>query len=123
MTSTLHYFTTGVNTSISCRWKLNNIYLPNNKLMTIWYCQVDFLQQKNREMEKKLQESTVCREEAEGKAIKLQARSHDLDLEVQDLQSMAKKLHSDKTIVVKTADKEMNEAKVRWPRSYTWKGL
>lgn len=56
---------------------------------------MDFLQNKNREYERKLREA-----------------NYQLDSALTDRQRVAKKLQVDKEIVVQAADREMNEAKV-----------
>jgi len=82
--------------------------------------QIDFLQQKTREMERKLHDSTLTRDEVESQLSKtqlrnreLEAKNKELEYDLNDVDLVAKRLQSDKDIVVKTADREMTEAKVR----------
>lgn len=75
--------------------------------------QVDYLQQKSRELEMKLKESTLAQDESESKARRFQGRITDLELELADVDCMAKRLQCDKEFVVKAADNELSEAKVR----------
>ena len=43
---------------------------------------------------------------------KLKSRNNELEMELQDVDRLAKRLETDKSIVLKTADREMVEAKV-----------
>ena len=43
---------------------------------------------------------------------KLKSRNTELELELQDVDRLAKRLETDKSFVLKTADREMLEAKV-----------
>ena len=81
--------------------------------------QIDFLQQKNREMERKMNDALSTRDEYESEASKLklktrqlEARNKELEYDLNDVDRMAKRLQTDKDIVVKEADREMTEAKV-----------
>lgn len=81
--------------------------------------QIDFLQQKTREMERKMNEALSTRDEYESEASKfklqtrqLQAKNKELEFDLNDVDRMAKRLQTDKDIVVKEADREMTEAKV-----------
>lgn len=90
-----------------------------------WYrpcfLQIDFLQQKTRELERKYQDSNVIKEEQEVSLSKSkitirdqEARIQELELDLRDVDRVAKRLESDKNQVVRTADREMMEAKVRF---------
>lgn len=81
--------------------------------------QIDFLQQKTREMERKLHDANVERDDVLNLNNKVQAKNRDLESRVRDLQFdlkdvdlMAKKIETEKYSLVKTADREMTEAKV-----------
>ena len=76
------------------------------------FIQVDFLQQKNRELERKLVETRLLAEEADSKFTRTQARNRELEFELRDVDIINKRLKSDKNVVVKAADREMGEAKV-----------
>lgn len=87
--------------------------------MLLFALQVDFLQQKTREMERKVKEATIVREESEAnlshykaQTDELNLRNKELELELNDVDRLAKKMQLDKNLVVKTADREMLEAKV-----------
>ncbi|XP_076467897.1 centrosomal protein of 135 kDa-like [Babylonia areolata] len=79
--------------------------------------QVDFLQQKNRELERKLTESRVAAEEAESKFSRAKAHNLELECQLQEVDQVAAKLQVDKDAVVRTADREMGEAKTELEKS------
>ncbi|CAG2232414.1 CEP135 [Mytilus edulis] len=79
---------------------------------------IDFLQQKNREMDRKMNEALATRDEYESMSSKmnlktrqLEAKNKELEYDLNDVDRMAKRLQCDKEIVVKEADREMTEAK------------
>lgn len=81
--------------------------------------QIDFLQQKTRELERKYQDCNAIKEEQEVSLSKSkitirdqEARIQELELDLRDVDRMAKRLETDKNQVVRTADREMMEAKV-----------
>ncbi|WAQ97982.1 CP135-like protein [Mya arenaria] len=67
--------------------------------------------QKNREMERKFRDAVTDRSEIETDLSKAQARISDLELDLQNVDRHAKRIETDRNIVLKTADKEMIEAK------------
>jgi protein subunit release factor A len=73
---------------------------------------VDFLQQKNRELERKLADARLVADDADSKLTRAQARVRDLEFQLKDADVVAKRLHADKDVVVRAADREMGEAKV-----------
>lgn len=73
--------------------------------------QIDFLQQKNREVDRKYRDAMAERSEMDAELTKYKARFSDLELEFQSVDRHAKRLETDKNIVLKTADREMEEAK------------
>lgn len=90
----------------------------NERMISHLNIQIDFLQQKNREMERKMNEALATRDEYESMSSKmnlktrqLEAKNKELEYDLNDVDRMAKRLQSDKEIVVKEADREMNEAK------------
>lgn len=89
--------------------------------------QIDFLQQKTRELERKYQDCNAIKEEQEVSLSKSkitirdqEARIQELELDLRDVDRMAKRLETDKNQVVRTADREMMEAKVglSWRSTY-----
>lgn len=64
-------------------------------LNNLYWMQIDYLQNKNRDYERKLREANL-----------------ELETVLSDKERVAKKLQADKQIVVQAADREMSEAKV-----------
>ncbi|XP_053399484.1 centrosomal protein of 135 kDa-like isoform X2 [Mercenaria mercenaria] len=83
----------------------------NERMISHLNIQIDFLQQKNREMDRKYRDAVTDRSEVESDLAKYKARMSDLELEFQSVDRHAKRLETDKSIVLKTADREMEEAK------------
>lgn len=92
-----------------------------------FFFQIDFLQQKTRELERKYQDCNAIKEEQEVSLSKSkitirdqEARIQELELDLRDVDRMAKRLETDKNQVVRTADREMMEAKVglSWRSTY-----
>ncbi|KAL8598704.1 hypothetical protein ACOMHN_033268 [Nucella lapillus] len=73
--------------------------------------QVDLLQQKNRELERKLADSRLTAEEAESSCGRAKARSLELERQLQNVDQVATKLQVDKDVVIRAADREMGQAK------------
>lgn len=83
------------------------------------FLQIDFLQQKTRELERKYQDANATKEDLEVGLSKSkitirdqETRIKELELDLRDIDRAAKRLESDKNHVVRTADREMMEAKV-----------
>ena len=70
------------------------------------------MQQKTREMERKYRDAMANKDEVDTINAKLKSRNNELELELQDVDRLAKRLETDKSFVLKTADREMTEAKV-----------
>ncbi|KAL4230126.1 hypothetical protein ACF0H5_010511 [Mactra antiquata] len=83
----------------------------NERMISHLNIQIDFLQQKTREMERKYRDAVTDRSETETELAKYKAQLGDLELELQSVDRHAKRLETDKNIVLKTADREMIEAK------------
>ena len=73
---------------------------------------MDYLQQKNRELERRLADSQAVAEEAETKYSRAKALTLDLEYQLQGVDRAAAKLQTDKDVVIRAADREMGEAKV-----------
>lgn len=91
-----------------------------NECLLCW--QIDFLQQKTRELDRKYQDSNAVKEDLEVNLSKSrltikdqEAQIKELELDLRDIDRTAKRLESDKNHVVRTADREMMEAKVGVP--------
>ena len=72
------------------------------------------MQQKARENDRKYREAMANKDEVDILNSKLKSRNNELEMELQDVDRLAKRLETDKSFVLKTADREMIEAKVRW---------
>lgn len=83
----------------------------NERMISHLNIQVDFLQQKNRELERKLADSRLLGDDTETKLSRAQARFRELELELKDADLVTKRLQTDKDVVVRAADREMGEAK------------
>ena len=69
------------------------------------------MQQKTREMEKKYREAMAEKNDIELDLNKYKTKMNDMELELHDVDRINKRLESDKNLVMKTADREMVEAK------------
>ena len=63
-------------------------------------------------MDRKYREALANKDEVDMVNSKLKSRNNELELELQDVDRLAKRLETDKSFVLKTADREMSEAKV-----------
>lgn len=89
----------------------------NERMISHLNIQIDFLQQKNREIDRKYRDAVTDRSEVESELTKYKARLSDLEMEYQSVDRHAKRLETDKNIVLKTADREMEEAKEELEKS------
>ncbi|XP_067662962.1 centrosomal protein of 135 kDa-like isoform X1 [Haliotis asinina] len=89
----------------------------NERMISHLNIQVDFLSNKNRELERKLHDSNYKISDADSKLMKRQSQIRDLEAELQDVDRIAKRIQGDKEKVVKTADREMLEAKEELEKS------
>ncbi|KAL8621049.1 hypothetical protein ACOMHN_040574 [Nucella lapillus] len=89
----------------------------NERMISHLNIQVDFLQQKNRELERKLADARITTEDAESKLSRSTMRNRDLERELHSMDFMAKRLQTDKNVVVSAADREMGEAKTELEKS------
>ncbi|KAL5011578.1 hypothetical protein ScPMuIL_010129 [Solemya velum] len=90
----------------------------NDRMISHLNERMDILQQRNQDLEIKLKKATFLREEAEeqvshykNEIAGLSSRNRSLDMELKDVDRMAKIIRSDKKKVVETADRKMLEAK------------
>lgn len=72
---------------------------------------MDILQEQNRELQQRLQESTEKRDDVQDEMFKLNKKNADLQLQMRNIDRKAKLLQNDKEYVVKAADSEINVAK------------
>ena len=74
--------------------------------------QIDYLQQKNQELQRQVDEALAKAREAANTTLGLDARNQELTKELQDVDFMAQRAQTDKEVAVRTADREIVEAKV-----------
>ena len=84
----------------------------NERMISHLNIQVDYLQQKNRDSERKMREFNLLAEDSHIKAHSLKTKTRELEHELSDRERMALKYKTEKDVVVRAADREMNEAKV-----------
>ena len=78
----------------------------------MWSLQIDYLQQANRDAERRLRESTIARDNANQKVIELTEKNEELASELRNVDRLAHKLQADRNSVIRAADKDVTEAKV-----------
>jgi len=83
----------------------------NERMISHLNIQVDYLQQKNRDSERKMREFNLLAEDSHIKAHSLKTKTRELEHELSDRERMALKYKTEKDVVVRAADREMNEAK------------
>ena len=74
--------------------------------------QIDYLQQNNRDLERRLRESMVAKEEATQKLIDISGKNDALKAELREVDRLAQRLQADKDVVIAAADRDMTDAKV-----------
>ena len=74
--------------------------------------QIDYLQQANRDAERRLRESTISQDNANQKVIELTEKNEELANELRNVDRLAHKLQADKNNVIWAADKDVTDAKV-----------
>ncbi|KAF6026416.1 CEP135 [Bugula neritina] len=89
----------------------------NEKLISHLNIQIDYLQQKNKELERKLGESRVGEANARQLAVSADLEKSNLEMTLKDVDRTARRLKNDKDAVIDVADKEMAEAKLELSKS------
>ena len=80
---------------------------------TVWLCfQIDYLQQKNADLQTQLDESLTRTRTAIQQSASLDNRNKELEGELQNVDRMAQRLQLDKQTVEKTADLEIRDTQV-----------
>lgn len=74
--------------------------------------QIDFLHERNRALERRLQELSETKRTLTDKQFEERLRNDDLVRDLESIDRMARKVHADKELTVEAADRELNEAKV-----------
>ena len=90
-----------------------NVPLVKKKKVFIVQFQIDFLHESNRALERRLQEVTEMKRTLSDKQFEERLRNDDLLRDLKDIDRLARKVHADKEYTVESADRELNEAKVK----------
>lgn len=83
----------------------------NEKLIAQLNIQVDFLQQANKELERRIQELMETKATVTTEVVNLSNRNEKLCQELTEIDQMAQQLERHKEQVLETADRELGEAK------------
>ncbi|CAH1777332.1 unnamed protein product [Owenia fusiformis] len=89
----------------------------NERLISQLNIQIDYLQQKNREVEHRLSEAEIYEREALDKSVNFESKARQLEDELQDVDLLASRLKTDKNAALRVADHELDEAKVELEKS------
>lgn len=74
--------------------------------------QVEYLQQKNKELENRIEDLLDTEQNVTSEVVDLSTKNEELCQELNEIDHLAQQLERDKEIVLETADKEIGEAKV-----------
>ena len=83
----------------------------NERLISHLNIQIDYLQQKNQELQKQVDDALYQARTANNQSLNLEGDNIDLKNSLQDVDFMAKRLQVDKDLAIKTADREIDEVK------------
>lgn len=86
-------------------------------IVHLLYKQIDYLQQANRDLERKLSESRKAQVEEHQKVAELTARKDQLAKELREVDRLAKRLQSDRDAAVQEADEDASQAKTELRKS------
>ncbi|CAF3392662.1 unnamed protein product [Rotaria sp. Silwood1] len=84
----------------------------NEKVIANQNAQIDFLHERNRILEQRVQELTELKRNLTDKQFEERLRNNDLLRDLKDFDRLARKVQADKDYTVETADRELNEAKL-----------
>ncbi|XP_022099001.1 centrosomal protein of 135 kDa-like isoform X2 [Acanthaster planci] len=84
----------------------------NERLISHLNVQIDYLQQANRDAERRLREASIARDNADQKALELSRKNEELAEELRSVDRLAHRLKADKDSVIRAADQDVIEAKV-----------
>ncbi|XP_003798848.1 centrosomal protein of 135 kDa [Otolemur garnettii] len=90
----------------------------NEKLIAHLNIQVDFLQQANKDLEKRMQELMESKETVTSEVVNLSNKNEKLCQELTEIDQLAQQLQRHKEEVLLTADKELGEAKKEIKRKF-----
>ncbi|XP_056414343.1 centrosomal protein of 135 kDa [Hyla sarda] len=91
-------------------------YRSNEKLVAHLNLQIEYLQQANQDLEKRVQELQETRQNVTSEVANLSTKNEELCKELLEIDQMAQQLERDKETVLVTADAEIEEAKVEVKR-------
>lgn len=74
--------------------------------------QIEYLQQANGDLEKRVQELLETRQNVTSEVFNLSNKNNELCKELSEIDQMAQQMERNKDIALKTADAEIEEAKV-----------
>ncbi|XP_023781544.1 centrosomal protein of 135 kDa [Cyanistes caeruleus] len=83
----------------------------NEKLISHLNLQVEYLQQKNKELENRIQDLLDTKQNVTSEVVDLSNKNEELCQELNEIDHLAQQLERHKEIVLETADKEIGEAK------------
>ncbi|XP_009072711.1 PREDICTED: centrosomal protein of 135 kDa [Acanthisitta chloris] len=83
----------------------------NEKLIAHLNWQVEYLQQKNKELENRVQDLLDAKQNVTSEVVHLTNKNEELCQELNEIDHLAQQLERHKEIVLETADKELEEAK------------
>ncbi|XP_058694161.1 centrosomal protein of 135 kDa isoform X2 [Poecile atricapillus] len=83
----------------------------NEKLISHLNLQVEYLQQKNKELENRIQDLLNTKQNVTSEVVDLSNKNEELCQELNEIDHLAQQLERHKEIVLETADKEIGEAK------------
>ncbi|XP_069049637.1 centrosomal protein of 135 kDa isoform X2 [Lepisosteus oculatus] len=90
----------------------------NEKLIAHLNLQIEYLQQANRDLERRVQGLQERKQNAASEVADLSARNEELCQELTEIDQLAHQLERDKELVLETADKELQEAKKEIQRQH-----
>ena len=74
--------------------------------------QIDYLQQKNAELQGQLDDALLTTRKTATQTLELDSRNVELSKELEDVDRMAQQLQTDRDTVLRTADAEVSTARV-----------
>ncbi|KAM9331146.1 centrosomal protein of 135 kDa [Gastrophryne carolinensis] len=86
-------------------------YRSNEKLVAHLNLQIEYLQQANRDLEKRVEELLENRQNVTSEVLCLSNKNEELCKELSEIDQMAQQLERDKEMALETADAEIEEAK------------
>ncbi|NWU09849.1 CP135 protein, partial [Cephalopterus ornatus] len=91
----------------------------NEKLIAHLNLQVEYLQQRNKELENRIQDLLDTKQNVTSEVVHLSNKNEELCQELNEIDHLAQQLERHKEIVLETADKEIGEAKKEIERKHS----